>query len=101
MAKNEKKDKTKAPIKPQIIQIIPSKEIVSERIYSNFVSISHSQYDTTLTFCDVLPIDDTQKMEIGKTKKLNAPIQAEIVIPNSLVEPLIKALSVNYEKHAK
>jgi hypothetical protein len=34
-------------------------------------------------------------------KKLNAPIQAEIVIPTPLVEPLIKALSENYETYKK
>ena len=96
MPKDKKKDETKVRIE---LQIIPSKEIVSKRIYSNFVSINHSQYDSTLTFCDILPIDDAQKLDIEKTKKLNAPIQAEIVIPNSLVEPLIEALSKNYEKY--
>ena len=96
MPKDKKKDETKVRIE---LQIIPSKEIVSKRIYSNFVSINHSQYDSTLTFCDILPIDDAQKLDIEKTKKLNAPIQAEIVIPNSLVEPLIEALSKNHEKY--
>lgn len=99
MPKDKKKDEIKTPIKPQIIQIIPSKEVVSERIYSNFVSINHSPYDSTLTFCDILPIDNTQKLDIEKIKKLNVPIQVEIVIPNSLVESLIQALSKNYEKH--
>ena len=96
MPKDKKKDEAKVRIE---LQIIPSKEIVSKRIYSNFVSINHSQYDSTLTFCDILPIDDAQKLDIEKTKKLNAPIQAEIVIPNSLVEPLIEALSKNHEKY--
>lgn len=98
MPKAKIKDKTKATIE---LQIIPSKEIVSERIYSNFVTVNHSPYDFTLTFCDILPIDDTQKIDIEKIKKLNAPIQAEIVIPTPLVEPLIKALSENYETYKK
>jgi len=96
MSKVKKKDETKATIK---LQIIPSKEIASKRIYSNFVSINHSPYDFTLTFCDILPVDDAQKLDIKKSNKLNAPIQAEIVIPSSLVEPLIKALSQNYETY--
>jgi hypothetical protein len=89
--------------KPQSIevQIIPTNEKVSKRIYSNYVQVSHSSQDFTLTFCDVLPIAADQKNEILKSKKMFAPIQVEIVIPYSLVEPLIKAISDNYEKSKK
>ncbi|MCX5884592.1 MAG: DUF3467 domain-containing protein [Proteobacteria bacterium] len=84
------------------IQIVPTKEKVSERIYSNFVQVAHSLHEFTLTFCDVLPvIDNNQKTEVMKSKQIQAPIQVEIVIPSSLVEPLINAISENYERFKK
>jgi hypothetical protein len=83
------------------LKIIPTKDEISERIYSNFVSISHSEYDFTLTFCDINAPRDDQKSEIIKSKKIQAPIQAEITIPIMIVEPLIKALMINYDKYKK
>jgi len=87
------------PQQPEAVQVIPTDEMVSERLYSNYVLVNHSVYDSTLTFCDIPPIDEQKKAAIVKTKKLHVPIQVEIVIPNSLVEPLIKALTESYEKH--
>jgi len=93
------KKKTLIP-KPVEVRVMPTKEIVSDRIYSNYVQVSHSLYDSTLTFCDIPPADSEQiNADILKSKKMNAPIQVEVVIPNSLVEPLIKALTESYEKH--
>ena len=96
MPKAKKKAVTPNPI---AVQIIPSKEVVSERIYSNYVLVSHSQYDSTLTFCDIPAINEQKKANIIKSKKMDAPIQVEVVVPNSLVEPLIRALTESYEKH--
>jgi hypothetical protein len=80
------------------VSVVPTKEKVSQRIYSNFVQVNHSPHDFTLTFCDILPVTENNKQELIKTQKLDAPIQAEIVISHSLVEPLMKALAESYAK---
>ncbi len=83
------------------VKIVPSKDYISERLYSNFVSISHSEYDFTLTFCDITEPRADQKEEIIKSKKIQAPIQAEIAIPIMIVEPLIEALKINTASYKK
>lgn len=86
---------------PKRIAIVPTDKIASKRIYSNFASISNSPHDFTITFCDVIPLYNEQKEEVIKSGTVPAPIQAEIVIPISFVDSLIKALSQHYENYKK
>jgi len=91
---------TKTP-KEVNVKIVPTNEKKSERIYSNFVQVSCSPHDVTLTFCDILPVRKEQQSKILESKQLEAPVQVEVVIPLSLVEPLIKAMTDNYERFKK
>ena len=38
--------------------IVPDEETGEPRIYANFCSISHTPFDFTLTFCEVLPLSE-------------------------------------------
>lgn len=98
MAKGKKSSKETAPV---TAKIIPSKDVQSERIYANFVVIEHTSFDFSIKFCDFSPPDEKDKANIIQTKTIKAPIQAEIVIPTTLVESLIKALTVNYGEYLK
>jgi len=73
--------------------IVPDKVAVSDRIYANYVQVAHSNFDVTLTFCDVLPLDANQQKEVMESKILKAPVQVEVAIPMALVESLVNALS--------
>ena len=95
--------KTKAKDKPRATQvtIVPSKEDVSERIYANFFSVNHGPLDFTLTFCDApVPSGDDIKRVIAD-KVIKAFVQAEIVVPIALIQPIIEALKTNYEVYEK
>lgn len=80
-------------------KIIPTKDITSERIYANFVTIDHSAFDFTLRFCDIGAPTETEKVKIAKDKTINAPIQVEIIAPINLIPALINALTINYNKY--
>ncbi len=78
--------KTSFQIKP-----IPNEEIIPTREYSNFVLVSHTPYDFSLKFCDMIPIQDIDKIKQNEGKH-PIPVIAEIAVPASLVPNLIKAL---------
>lgn len=71
------------------VGIRPSRESTSDRIYANYVHVLAGPLDVALTFCDVLPpINDVPSGHI-----IDAPVQAEIVIPKGLLNSLITALT--------
>ncbi len=43
---------SKEKTEPAQIKIVPDSNLERKRVYSNFVNISHSPFDFTLTFCD-------------------------------------------------
>jgi len=88
---------------PKIVnlKIVPTKDQISERVYSNYVVISHSEYDFNLKFCDINPPDETQRAKMVKSGEIEAPVQVEIAIPIVLVEQLINALTIQYTKYKK
>ncbi len=81
------------------LQIIADFSRTSSRIYANYVQVSMSPIDCTLTFCDVLgPLNDEEALRMQKTGTLPAPVRAVIVIPNQIVDGLIQALQAQREK---
>lgn len=72
--------------------IVPD-EISSEpRTYANFCAISHTPFDFTLTFCEVLPPREEELREATVDRKLKAPVRSRVVVPMAFVPNLINAL---------
>ena len=61
--------------------IVPDDRADMPRTYANFCAISHTPFDFTLAFCEVLPLSehDIQAAEADHTVK--APVRAKIVVP--------------------
>ena len=72
--------------------IVPDETNQMSRTYANFCGISHTPYDFTLTFCEVLPPSDKEVREAETKKVLRAPVRARIVVPIQFVPTLISAL---------
>jgi hypothetical protein len=81
------------------VQIIPDHTIESHRIYSNYVQVTVSPIDCTLTFCDVMgPQNEEEALKMQKTGVLPAPVKAVIAIPTQVVDGLIQALQAQRDK---
>jgi hypothetical protein len=81
------------------VQIIADHTINSSRIYSNYVQVSVSPIDCTLTFCDVIgPQSEEEALKMQKTGTLPAPVKAVIAIPTQIIDGLIQALQAQRDK---
>ncbi len=81
------------------VQIIPDNTLQSHRIYANYVQVSLSPIDCTLTFCDVIgPQNEEEALQMQKTGYLPAPVKAVLAIPTQVVEGLIQALQAQRDK---
>jgi len=72
--------------------IVPDESSDVPRTYANFCAISHTPFDFTLTFCEVLPPSEKDVREAEGTRVLEAPVRARIVVPMQFVPNLITAL---------
>ena len=72
--------------------IVPDETGNEPRTYANFCAISHTPFDFTLTFCEVLPLSDKDVREAESGRVLRAPVRAKIVVPTQFVPNLITAL---------
>ena len=72
--------------------IVPEESDDPSRTYANFCAISHTPFDFTLTFCEVLPPSDKEVREVESERVLRAPVRARIVVPIQFVPNLISAL---------
>lgn len=84
--------------------IVPDEPSDVARTYANFCAISHTPFDFTLTFCEVLPPSETEvrNADAGEgepegPRQLRAPVRARIVVPAQFVPTLITAL----QEHAR
>ena len=81
------------------VQIIPDHTSSSPRVYANYVQVSISPIDCTLTFCDVIgPQSEEDALKMQKTGTLPAPVKVVLVIPNPVVDGLIQALQAQRQK---
>jgi hypothetical protein len=81
------------------VQIIADHSTNSPRIYSNYVQVSVSPLDCTLTFCDVIgPQSEEEALKMQKTGVLPAPVKAVIAIPVQVIDGLIQALQAQRDK---
>ena len=72
--------------------IVPDETSDAPRTYANFCAISHTPFDFTLTFCEVLPPSEEAVRKVETDRVLRAPVRARIVVPMQFVPNLITAL---------
>ncbi len=89
------------PAEERPVQIIADSSLTSTRVYSNYVQVSISPIDCTLTFCDVIgPQSEEEALKMQQTGRLPAPVKVVLVIPNQIVDGLIQALQAQRDKQA-
>ena len=62
MAVNKPTKKATKTGKAIEVKFIPSDELISNRLYANYVQVTHSPFDFTLRFCDAPSILDVKKV---------------------------------------
>ena len=72
--------------------ILPDDRADVTRTYANFCAISHTPFDFTLAFCEVLPLSEKDIHAAESEHVVRAPIRAKIVVPLQVVPNLIAAL---------
>jgi hypothetical protein len=72
--------------------IVPDDTTPSERTYANFCAISHTPFDFTLTFCEVLPLSEQDIAAAQVDHVVRAPVRARIVVPTQVLPSLIAAM---------
>ena len=72
--------------------IVPDEETGEPRIYANFCSISHTPFDFTLTFCEVLPLSEEELRKAETQHLVKAPVRARVVVPVQFIPNLVAAL---------
>ena len=83
------------------VQIVADPTLSSSRIYSNYVQVSASPVDCTLTFCEVIgPQNEEEALTMQKTGVLPAPVKAVIAIPMQILDGFIQALQAQRNKQA-
>lgn len=72
--------------------IVPDDPGGLPRTYANFCAVSHTPFDFTLTFCEVLPISERDIQAAGENHVLKAPVRAQLVVPVQFIPSLVAAL---------
>src|SRR5437868_14778615 len=72
--------------------IVPDDPAAAPRTYANFCAISHTPFDFTLSFCEVLPLSERDIQAAQADHVVKAPVRAQIVIPVQVLPNLIAAL---------
>jgi hypothetical protein len=72
--------------------IVPDDSADVPRTYANFCAISHTPFDFTLSFCEVLPLSEKDIQAAESQHVVRAPIRAKVVVPLQVVPNLISAL---------
>jgi hypothetical protein len=72
--------------------IVPDESGTRERVYTNFCAVSHTPFDFTLTFCEVLPPSEQDLRQAQTEQVLRAPVRARVAVPVQLMPTLIATL---------
>ena len=72
--------------------IVPDDTADLPRTYANFCAISHTPFDFTLAFCEVLPLSEKDIQNAEAQHIVRAPVRSKIVVPLQVVPNLIAAL---------
>jgi hypothetical protein len=83
----------KEPDRTQInFTIVPEDGEDVPRVYANFCAISHTPFDFTLSFCEVLPLSEKDISQAQTEHVVRAPVRARIAVPLQVLPNLIAAL---------
>ena len=58
--------------------IVPDETGAPPRVYANFCAISHTPFDFTLAFCEVLPLSD-KDIQAGNTRKVVDLVEQKVL----------------------
>jgi hypothetical protein len=72
--------------------IVPDDSADVPRIYANFCAISHTPFDFTLSFCEVLPLSEKDIHQAQAEHVVRAPVRAKVAVPLQVLPNLITAL---------
>ncbi|HEY8535553.1 MAG TPA: DUF3467 domain-containing protein [Vicinamibacterales bacterium] len=76
--------------------IVPDDRGAPDRVYANFCAIAQTPFDVTLSFCEVLPLNDEQIRQLNESPtrevRVSAPVRARVVLPFQVVQTLVAAL---------
>ncbi len=72
--------------------IVPDEPAPMTRVYANFCALSHTPFDFTLTFCEVLPLSDKDIREAAAEHVVRAPVRTKVALPPQVIPGLIAAL---------
>ena len=72
--------------------IVPDDGGQRDRVYTNFCAVSHTPFDFTLTFCEVLPPTEAELRQAATEQVLRAPVKVRVTIPVQLMPNLIGTL---------
>jgi hypothetical protein len=72
--------------------IIPDDAGDSPRTYANFCAISHSPFDFTLSFCEVMPLTEKDIQAAEADHVIKAPVRDKLAVPLQVFPNLIAAL---------
>ena len=81
--------------------VVPDAPGDAPRFYSNFCALSHTPYDFTLTFCEVLPPTESDVRRAETNQQLRAPVRAQIVVPAPFIPHLIAALQNHLHNYSE
>lgn len=76
--------------------IVPDETTAGPRTYSNFCSISHTPFDFTLTFCELMPLSDKEIKNAETEHVVRAPARVRVVVPVQFMPNLIAALQEHW-----
>ena len=76
--------------------IVPDETGARERVYTNFCAVSHTPFDFTLTFCEMLPLGEREIKQAQATHIVKAPVRTRMVVPVQMIPGLIAALQENF-----
>lgn len=95
----EKKEEIKITFMPDFENV----NLDVERIYSNYLSISHDPFAFILTFCEAhiesVKEEDLKKKDEEGAYIVKAPIVSQIIVPIPLMPKIIEACQANYESY--
>jgi hypothetical protein len=72
--------------------IVPDDRHGGGRTYANFCAISHTPFDFTLTFCEVMPLSEEDLKTAQAEQVVRAPVRARLALPVQVIPTLIAAL---------
>jgi hypothetical protein len=76
--------------------IVPGDDPNTPRTYANFCSIAHTPFDFTLTFCEVMPLTETEIRTAESDHVVRAPVRVKVVVPVQFIPNLMAALQEHW-----